>query len=123
MSASLKLVRAAGSWRHSWRENLERAEIGNVQVLEADGSQSLDGLIPSALVDVIVLSGSVATLPAQLMARLAAGGRLVVVLGEEPVMQAVLFTRRAEQGFSKEILFETVAPKLRGFVDAPRFHF
>jgi hypothetical protein len=37
-------------------------------------------------------------------------------------MQAVLWTRRAE-GFSKEVLFETVAPRLRGFVDAARFHF
>ncbi len=105
------------------RENLERAQLANVRVLEADGSQNLDDILPSASLDVIVLSGSVATQPAGLMARLAPGGRLVAVLGEAPVMQAVLFTRRAEQGFSKEVLFETVAPRLRGFIDAPRFHF
>jgi protein-L-isoaspartate(D-aspartate) O-methyltransferase len=105
------------------RHHLTQAAIGNVQVIEADASQSLDESIPSAPLDVIVLSGSVATPPVMLMARLAPGGRLAAVLGEYPVMQAVLFTRRAEQGFSKEILFETVAPRLRGFADLARFRF
>jgi protein-L-isoaspartate(D-aspartate) O-methyltransferase len=105
------------------RANLDKAQISNVQVLEADGSQGLEGLIPSAPLDVIVLSGSVAGAPESLLAHLAPGGRLAVVMGEEPVMQAVLFTRRANHGFSKEVLFETVAPRLRGFAGAARFHF
>jgi protein-L-isoaspartate(D-aspartate) O-methyltransferase len=62
--------------------NLMQASIGNVQVIEADGAKNLDESIPSAPLDVIVLSGSVATPPVMLMARLAPGGRLAVVLGE-----------------------------------------
>jgi protein-L-isoaspartate(D-aspartate) O-methyltransferase len=50
------------------RSNLENAEITNVQVFQADGSQSLQGLIPSAPLDAIVLSGSVATAPESLLA-------------------------------------------------------
>ena len=40
------------------------------------------------------------------------GGRLFVIIGEAPTMEALLVRRDAEQRFSSEILFETVVPSL-----------
>ena len=46
-----------------------------------------------------MLSGSVAELPRALLEQLKVGGRLVAIVGDEPVMPAVLVTRRGADGF------------------------
>lgn len=102
------------------RQNLARARIGQVQVVQADGSQedSFEGDF-----DAIILSGSIALDPAALKARLTLGGRLVVVIGDEPVMRAVRITRVAANAWETAILFDTVAPRLQGFAQPSRFKF
>jgi protein-L-isoaspartate(D-aspartate) O-methyltransferase len=102
------------------RANVQRAAIGNVTVLEADGSKALPAQAPF---DAIVLSGSVAEVPAALLAQLKTGGRLVAIEGQEPVMRAVVLTRVAEQQYRRVELFDTVAPRLDGFPEPTRFHF
>jgi len=101
-------------------ENLRRAGIANAEVRQADGSRPLDGLGP---VDVIVLSGSVSSVPADLLALLKVGGRLVAIEGAEPVMRAMLHTRQSADAVSSSVLFDTVAPRLDGFAEPSRFHF
>ena len=100
--------------------NLRRAGIGNARVVEGDGAK---GLPAEAPFDVILLSGSVAAVPQALLDQLKPGGRLAAIVGEEPVMRAMLFTRDAAGQFKRETLFDTVAPRLQGFVPAPAFHF
>ena len=51
------------------------------------------GLRGDAPFDAIVLSGSVATVPQTLLEQLKIGGRLVAIVGDEPVMRARLYTR------------------------------
>jgi protein-L-isoaspartate(D-aspartate) O-methyltransferase len=102
------------------RENLTRARVGNVRVHGGDGSKGLFALAPF---DAIVLSGSVAEVPRVLLEQLRAGGRLVAIVGHPPVMQAVRFTRTAASGFERVELFDTVAPRLVGFEEPPRFRF
>jgi protein-L-isoaspartate(D-aspartate) O-methyltransferase len=102
------------------RANLQRAGIGNAHVVEADGAK---GHAAQAPFDAIVLSGSVAEAPAALLAQLKVGGRLVAIVGQEPVMQALLITRVAEQQYKRIELFDTVAPRLDGFGEPTRFHF
>jgi protein-L-isoaspartate(D-aspartate) O-methyltransferase len=102
------------------RRNLQRAAVMNVQVHEADGVQ---GLPAEAPFDAIVLSGSVAALPQQLLQQLKVGGRLVGIVGFEPVMNAVLVTRSSESQFDTRVLFDTVAARLHGFGEPPRFRF
>jgi protein-L-isoaspartate(D-aspartate) O-methyltransferase len=102
------------------RDNLQRAGIGNVRVVEADGSKSVPNEAPF---DAIVLSGSVAEVGAALLARLKIGGRLVGIEGQEPVMRAVLITRVAEHQYKRFELFDTVAPRLSGFGEPSRFAF
>ena len=100
--------------------NLRRAGIANASVLEADGSR---GLAAQAPFDAILLSGSVAAVPQALLDQLKPGGRLLAIVGDEPVMCATLFTRVAERQFKREALFDTVAPRLQGFAESPRFAF
>jgi protein-L-isoaspartate(D-aspartate) O-methyltransferase len=102
------------------RDNLERAGIGNATVREADGTA---GYAAAAPFDAIVLSGSVADVPEALLAQLGAGGRCVAIVGQEPVMRAVLITRVAERRYQRVELFDTVAPRLDGFPEPTRFVF
>jgi protein-L-isoaspartate(D-aspartate) O-methyltransferase len=101
-------------------DNLRRAWIMNAAVVEADGSRAVPDDGPF---DVIVLSGSVAEVPRTMLAQLKPGGRLVAIVGQQPIMQAVLVTRSGEQGFSRVELFDTVAPRLQGFGEPTRFVF
>ncbi len=100
--------------------NLRHAGIANASVREADGSQ---GLPAEAPFDVIVLSGSVASVPPSLLDQLKVGGRLVAFVGHQPVMRATLITRLAGAQFKREELFDTVAPRLHGFAEPPAFRF
>jgi protein-L-isoaspartate(D-aspartate) O-methyltransferase len=102
------------------KTNLRRSGIVNVTVLQADGAQ---GHAADAPFDVIVLSGSVAELPQALLAQLKVGGRLVAVVGQLPVMRAVLTTRGNEHGLRSVELFDTVAPRLTGFREPSHFSF
>jgi protein-L-isoaspartate(D-aspartate) O-methyltransferase len=101
-------------------DNLRRAGLVNVGVREADGSR---GLPDEAPFDVIMLSGSVAELPPALLAQLKIGGRLAAIVGEQPVMHALLVTRTGEHDFRRVELFDTVAPRLDGFGEPSRFVF
>ncbi len=101
-------------------DNLRRAGVLNATVREADGSK---GLAADAPFDAILLSGSVAEVPAALLAQLKIGGRLAAIVGEQPIMRATLVTRTSEQGYTSAVLFDTVAPRLRGFDERSRFSF
>lgn len=103
-------------------ENLKRASISNVTVVEGDGAKR----VPSAAAgpfDVILLSGSVAAVPQSLLSELKTGGRLAAIVGQEPVMNAVLVTRVGDNEFKSVNLFDTVAQRLSGFDEPSRFHF
>ena len=102
------------------RANLRRAGILNATVVTADGSQ---GHAAEGPYDAIVLSGSVAEVPTALLAQLKVGGRLAAIVGQLPVMRAVLLERSGEQGVERRVLFDTVAKRLRGFDEPTRFHF
>ena len=100
--------------------NLRHAGIANASIREADGSR---GLSAEAPFDVIALSGSVAEVPQALLDQLKTGGRLIAIVGEEPMMRAVLLTCVAPGQFKRVELFDTVAPRLQGFAEAPAFRF
>jgi protein-L-isoaspartate(D-aspartate) O-methyltransferase len=102
------------------RQNLGRAGVNNVSVVHGDGCLGLPAQAP---LDVIVLSGSVAQVPAVLLDQLKVGGRLAAVVGHQPVMRAVLHTRVAADQWREQVLFDTVAPRLLGFAEPNRFSF
>ena len=93
------------------KQNLARSGVANVTVETGNG---VDGWSSRGPYDAIVVSGSVPVLPAALLKQLRVGGRLAVVVGEAPVMEAQLITCTAEGVFNTVNLFETVIPALDG---------
>ena len=102
------------------RHNLHQAGIANVEVRQADGSQ---GAAADGPFDVIVLSGSVAEVPQHLLNQLKLGGRLLAIVGEEPVMRANIITRKGEQQWQTSEPWDTMAPRLQGFPEHNHFSF
>jgi protein-L-isoaspartate(D-aspartate) O-methyltransferase len=100
--------------------NLKRAGVTNVTVTTVDAAARLPADGPF---DVIMVSGSVAEVPEALLSQLKVGGRLAAIVGQEPMMRALLFQRNADHGLTREVLFDTVAQRLQGFKEPTRFHF
>jgi protein-L-isoaspartate(D-aspartate) O-methyltransferase len=73
--------------------------------------------------DVILLNGSVQSIPDGLLEKLNAGGRLFAVVGEQPAMSATLFSRSMNGGLFEEELFETSLPRLTDAVQKDVFNF
>ena len=102
------------------RASLERQRADNVTVIEGDGARGWPAHAPY---DAIVLSGSVAEVPAELLLQLKTGGRLLAVVGEAPLMQARLVTCVGEGRFQSVNLFETSIPRLRNVTERGKFVF
>ena len=101
--------------------NLQRAGVLNVEVRLADGAST--DLSADGPFDAIVLSGSVAQVPEHLLAQLKVGGRLMAIVGDEPMMRASLVQRTGESSWTESQPWDIVAPRLIGFPTPPRFHF
>lgn len=102
------------------RQNLQKAGVLNVEVRTADGASA--DLSAHGPFDVIVLSGSVASVPDHLLALLNRSGRLMGIVGEEPMMRATL-VQSAGSGLVTTQPWDTVAPRLLGFPEPQRFSF
>jgi protein-L-isoaspartate(D-aspartate) O-methyltransferase len=101
-------------------ENLEKNDVYNARVVHQDGSKDLSNL---GTFNVILLSGSVAQIPAPVLNMLKIGGRCMAIVGEEPVMRATLVQRVSDAAFETKQSWDTVAPRLSGFTEMSRFQF
>ena len=97
-------------------EILSELDINNVECLPGSLDEGWQEYCPY---DVIMLNGSLAQRPVELLQALKVGGRLFVVLGEEPRMRAVMFTRSSKDSWQEWQLFETVRPRLLS-MDIPK---
>ncbi len=102
------------------RNNLRQANVGNAEVVQADGGV---GLAAQAPFDAILITGSVTTVPAVLFEQLKAGGRLLAIVGREPVMQGVLFSKDVQGQITQQTLFDTVVPPMDGMASTRPFTF
>lgn len=102
------------------RINLQKASIHNAEVRQFDGTK---GAPADGPFDVIVLSGSVAEVPPALLAQLKVGGRLIGIVGDEPMMSVTLIRRSGETEFKTSELWDTVAPRLLNFPEPSHFNF
>lgn len=119
-AASVLSLEIDSALAQSARTNLLNAGIANVEVRQADGSQ---GAPADGPFDVIVLSGSVPEVPQHLLNQLKMGGRLLAIVGEDPVMRASVITRNGEQQWQTSEPWDTMAPRLQGFPEQNRFSF
>ena len=102
------------------RANLQKAGVHNAEVRQFDGAI---GAAAEAPFDLIVLGGSVAEVPQNLLAQVKVGGRLLAVVGEDPVMCATLITRVSETEFKTRALWDSAAPALQNFPVPSHFQF
>lgn len=100
--------------------HLQQAGFANTQLRQSSGVPTD---LPQASFDAIVLTGSVAQVPAEFLELLKAGGRLMAVVGEEPIMQATRFTRASHGDIHTQVMWDVVLPRLHGFAQAPAFQF
>jgi len=92
------------------QQNLQQDHIANVKVEIGDGRSGWG----STEYDAIVVTGSVPVIPDALKYQLRVGGRMVIVVGQAPVMTACRITRTTAATFETTTLFETVIKPLRG---------
>jgi len=92
------------------RQRLKALAIENVTLETGDAAQ---GWGDQRLYDVIAITGSLPVLPEAFKKMMNRGGRLFAIIGEAPVMSAVLVRRIGNNEWVQESLFETeLAPLL-----------
>ena len=101
-------------------DNLRAAGISNATLLAGDSARA--PLAESAF-DVIVLTGSTPILPQAFLDRLSPGGRLFAIVGDPPVMKAVIVRQPVPGSFQHAELFETVVKPLVNAAEPSRFRF
>ena len=95
------------------RVNLHTAAINNASVEVADAMN----LTESMAYDAIAVTGSLPVYDERFQQALRIGGRMFVIVGSAPVMEAWKVTRLGEREWERESLFETIVEPL---VNAPR---
>ncbi len=87
---------------------LDEAEIRNVELRTEDALSGNGG----EQFDAVAVTGSVPELDDYFIQMLRPGGRLFIVVGRPPVMDALLITQHDNGEWTQESLFETVVPPL-----------
>ncbi len=92
------------------RGNVDNCGLTNVDFARTGLSQVDDSLA----YDVIAVTGSLAAVPENLQQALKVGGRMFAIVGQSPVMEALLITRVGETEWKTQSVFETDLPRLGG---------
>lgn len=101
------------------RRNLRGVSTWNAEVRTADVFQYR----PDEPWDVIAVGGSVPQPDERFQRWLAPGGRLFMIVGEAPLMQACLVTRTGPEQWATATLFETSVPALLNAPSPSKFRF
>lgn len=96
------------------------ASFDNISFQVGDGSQDWND---GQQYDVIVLTGSVKTVPQAYLEKLNLGGRLALIAGQSPAMTAQVITRISDQEWETETLFETDLKALSDNKKSTKFTF
>ena len=99
---------------------LDALAISNVTLETADAAE---GIAADKRYDAIAVTGSVPLLQQQFRKNLTIGGRLFIITGCLPIMEARLITRVDENNWSSECLLETCIPSLLNVVRPQTFIF
>lgn len=94
--------------------------LDNIHYAVGDAARGWEGEGPY---DSIILTGSVPTLPESYKHNLAPNGRLVVIVGKPPIMEALLIQRIGENAWTETSLFDTSLPPLVNTETPPEFVF
>lgn len=103
------------------RARLDAAGLGGNVAIEVADAMSFDN---GRRFDAVCVTGAVDTVPAHFVQWLRPGGRLFVVRGRAPAMEAVLLRANGDavNAARLESLFETELPYLAGAAPVPQFN-
>jgi len=119
LTRSVKSIEIHPDLAASARANLDRANVHNVTLEAADAF----GYADPARYEAVVLTGSLPMYDARFEQWLAVGGRLFVVVGQGPVMEALRITCTGPGEWLRESLFETAMDPLVHAAQPPKFVF
>ena len=100
-------------------QNLEDTGIRNVEFISMDATRDL----PAGQFDAIAVTGSIQEFDPRFVEALSVGGRLFVVIGDEPVMEARVVERTGDNDWQSETQFETCLEPLVHGSAPPGFSF
>ena len=95
------------------KRNLEEGGIENVDLMCMDATKEL----PGGQYDAVAVTASMPVFDTRFVDTIKPGGRLFVIVGDPPTMDARIVTRIAENDWTTSSLFETDVPPL---LNAPR---
>ena len=120
LGASVYSVDTSGALSQLAGKNLSEHGVDNVTLEVGDATKGWDVHQPY---DVIIVNGSLPSLPEALCENLTIGGRLVAIVGKSPVMEALLIQRVGQKNWSDVSLFETDLAPLPDTEEPKRFIF
>jgi len=123
LAAMAKRVVSVELFEELHREAAARLESRHTANVELFVGDVMRGWQPEQAHDVVVVTGSVADVPEHFLGWVNPGGRMFVVCGESPAMEARLLTRQGVSEWSVESLFETDLPRLVHAEPEPEFEF
>ncbi len=100
-------------------QNLEDTGIGNVELLHMDATSEL----PAGPFDAIAVTGSLEDFDPRFVDALNPGGRLFVVIGNAPTMEARVIEKTGDSDWQSETIFETTLKALVNASLPPKFAF
>lgn len=102
------------------KEKITAKKLPNVEMMTGSLNYGWQHLLPF---DVILLTGSLPAIPEELKNALTFNGRLFLVVGQAPIMEAMFIKRLSENIWSENKLFETMRPRMLDVPDHENFHF
>lgn len=99
--------------------NLEDSGVKNFELLTMDAMRQL----PDRQFDAIAVTGSIQSFDPRFVMALKPGGRLFIIVGDAPVMDARIVYRTGDSDWRTESLFETAVAPLENAATLPRFSF
>jgi protein-L-isoaspartate(D-aspartate) O-methyltransferase len=119
LSGHVTSIDIHGDFIESASARLAHEDITNVDLRQMDATQEL----PEGSFDAIAVTGSIQSFDPRYVEALSPHGRLFVVVGDSPTMQAKLIERTDEHDWETLVLFETdLAPLVHGALP-PQFSF
>ena len=100
------------------RERLASLAINNVRI---EVAEAVHGFTCDLHFDVVVVTGAVHTVPERFRSWVKPGGRMFVISGDSPAMEAAMHTRADANHWQVEGLFETDMPYLNHAAPPQRF--
>lgn len=107
-------------FKYATERKLAGQAITNVELKVDDAAQ---GYGADGQFDVIALTGSLPELHQGFHRSLAIGGRLFVIVGQPPMMEALLITRVGAEQWAQESVFDTMIPPLLNAATPAPFRF